>query len=417
MIKPIVAAAVTVAALGITAAMSLQPVADTSERSGPVCSSAELKTTFGRWFSSGAVLASAQDPSIIQPGIPDFNVGGMRLFLKTIQSGDGNWKIVFRDSAQRLVALLDSSDFRNETGAFSSRGVWTGRIDLPIVSVQLIGGDTSVRVEIQNGIALPSKIKRDAQLFSIQTGTPAWQPLYDTKDARMGALGAVVGMMHTGGVSPDGADAGDFEPKSWCCSGVMLSNDLYFTNHHCGSAGGGDEDWTQEQCDATVIDLGWEDKGVRRQFSCTRVVAQDLRLDYAILRVGPVRGSEGARGGSLRVAVARNPAAVGEKVFIIHHAMCSPKLVSRKCSLLDRRRSWTDSASATELNEYGHDCDTEPGASGAPVFNGNGELVALHHLGFKQCDVGDKRNRAIGIQAIAADVRQKAPSIAAEIGW
>lgn len=404
------------AAIGfaLAAGLLIQPVRQEA-KAAPECRAAELKTTFGVWFNS-AVMVSPADAEQIEPGIPNFSVGGMRLLLKVRQPGDGKWKIVFRDADQRLVALLDASEFRDASGRYEKRGLWTGRLEVDLATAQIIGDDPRVRVEVESGVALPSSIDGDARLFSTMGSTPAWENLYGTHDARMSKLGAVVGMLYTVGVTPDQANNGDFQRRPWCCSGVMLSNDLFLTNHHCGSAGGGNEDWTQEQCDATVIDLGWEDRGVRRQLSCRKVVAQDKRLDYAILRVGAVHGGEGALGGSLSAPVARTSAAVGDQVYIIHHAMCEQKLVSRNCTLADRRRAWIDLSTATAPTEYGHNCDTEPGASGAPVFNNDGQLVALHHLGFKQC-TGTTLNSAVGIREIAEDVRRRTPTIATELKW
>lgn len=386
-----------------------QPIA------GGVCKATELTTSFGRWFSPSVVLI----PNRSERVAPDDGkgVGAERLFIRLDKVSGSQWKVAIRDGRNRLLTLIDASDFKTIANS-AQPGVWTGRLDAPVVFAELVTADKGVQLVIEKGIALPPSSAADPQLFSLQSDVPTWEPIYTVDDATIRRLGAVVGMMHSGGVSRAQIDAGTYAPQSWCCSGVMISSDLYITNYHCGAADiVTDDAWDQEQCDTTVIDLGWEAGGVRRQFACRSVLAKDRRLDFAIMRVAPVAGSEGGRGGSLAATVARTPAAVNDQVFVIHHAACQPKLVSRKCDLLDRRRSWLDGPTSTDLPEYGHNCDTEPGASGAPVFNSRGEMVALHHLGFKQCGGSDKRNAAVGVTAIMARVRTANPALAKELGW
>jgi V8-like Glu-specific endopeptidase len=68
--------------------------------------------------------------------------------------------------------------------------------------------------------------------------------------------------------------------------------------------------------------------------------------------------------------------------------------------------------------EITHRCDTEPGASGAPVFDANGRLIALHHLGFKRndrCEPLDRVNKAVEIRHILNHVKMTAADIYEEI--
>lgn len=410
----ILAVTALVGAAGMRSAVAPSP-AIAQPANGPVCRTPELTTSFGRWFSPSVVL-TPNVPSAVAPN-DGLDVGGQRLFLRLDKAGSGKWKIAIRAADNRLLSLIDASDFplSDQNG---KTGLWTGRLDGAQLYVEIVSKDRSVQVVVEKGIALRVKAPVDARLFSLQSNTPRWEELYSVNDATIRSLGAVVGMMHSGGVSRVQIDAGTYAPQSWCCSGVMISPDLYMTNYHCGSPDAvSDDAWGQDQCDITVIDLGWEEKGVRRQFACRKVIAKSRRLDYAILRVTPVAGTEGGRGGSLAAVVALSPAMPNDRVFVIHHASCEFKRVSRKCYLRDRRRAWTDPGLATDKPEYGYDCDTEPGASGGPVFNERGQLVALHHLGFKQCGGGDKLNAAVGMTAIIDDVRRDNPGLAKELGW
>jgi V8-like Glu-specific endopeptidase len=62
---------------------------------------------------------------------------------------------------------------------------------------------------------------------------------------------------------------------------------------------------------------------------------------------------------------------------------------------------WTAGASTVD---FSHDCDTEGGSSGAPVFNTSGQIVGLHHYGHAvdpaTCRDTDSVNKAVRIDQI-----------------
>src|SRR5262249_25151525 len=131
-------------------------------------------------------------------------------------------------------------------------------------------------------------------------------------------------------------DAQTGKKDSWCCSGVMIASDLMLTNWHCGGAVGMAEQsyWNSDVCMNTLVDLGWDDGVVSRQYNCTGVPIKDRRLDFALIRVQPVVGYGGAAGEPVHVRLA--PANVAElsDLFIVHHAMCKPKLLSAQCRVV-----------------------------------------------------------------------------------
>ncbi|WP_404373702.1 trypsin-like serine peptidase [Sphingomonas sp. MMS24-J45] len=382
---------------------------------GGSCVAPELTTRFGAWFSSGANVRP-NSVARIYPGIQDFPVGGIRLQLQRAGGPRTGWKMSVRNGAGRLLALFDAADFDATSGS-----LWTGRLVAGEVYLELISPDQTVRVKVVQGIAAPAENNNQPQLYSLQDGSsPKWKFAFEAgsvDDDLQLKLADTVGMMHTASERAGGGVG--MTRKSWCCSGVMIASDLYLTNDHCGGMPiAGSENWDQAQCDATLIDLGWEQDGIPRQFACRKVEAHDSRLDFAIIRLTPVAGSEAGRGGSRAAPTATGLVSLNQPLFMIHHASCQFKRISQPCAATARRRAWTDGASATDRPEFEHTCDSEPGASGAPIFDGAGQLVGLHHLGFETCGgVSDRRNKAVGIAAIRAKVVDSNKALARELGW
>jgi hypothetical protein len=196
------------------------------------------------------------------------------------------------------------------------------------------------------------------------------------------------------------------------------------TNWHCGGVVGMPEQsyWGNDVCANTLVDLGWDDGVVSRQYHCAEVLVKDRRLDFALIRLRPVVGFGGVVGEPLHAQLALEKVSALTELFIVHHAMCKPKLLSMQCRIVSKAyTNWMDTSTQTD---FSHDCDTEPGASGAPVFDNDGRIVGLHHLGFTrddQCNPLDKINKAVQIQEIVRSIKgdelkRAKPNLAVELG-
>lgn len=392
-------------------------------RAQPQCGP-ESVTAFGQWFAPGTVLSASNPTRRVRHGIADFAAESVRLLIGVTAGTDRDWNLVIRDTSYRVLASFGAEDFRDERGGLGRRR-WTGRLPAAEVIADLVASPTSdVRIEISTGMALP-KQSADTRLFSIvrDDGEP-WSELYErNQDVTPKRAGDAVGMLVSGAIS---AQTG--EKRTWCCSGVMLSSDVMLTNWHCGGSSEiqmtPGNYWNEDVCDNTVVDLGWGKGAVSRQYNCVKVLKRDRRLDFALLRLRPVIGAGGTSGEPSRVRLSERAVESGQDVFVVHHAQCKEKLVSARCRVvLPSYPGWKASEAAGSANsqpqtEFSHDCNTEQGASGAPVFDTGGKLVGLHHVGFardNQCRPVDRVNKAVKVRDIVKFLRDSDPDLAKEL--
>jgi endonuclease G, mitochondrial len=136
-------------------------------------------------------------------------------------------------------------------------------------------------------------------------------------------------------------------------------------------------------------------------------------LDYTIIAVGPrISGSKTLpQFGYLALSSARNKHALGDHVNIVQHPDGRFKeAVVRENRLVGRPKS------GTVLHYV---ADTEPGASGSPVFNVKWNVVALHHWGGPHRELFDDKgvpvprsvNEGIRASAITLDLETRRASL------
>ncbi|MHC8343840.1 trypsin-like serine peptidase [Pseudomonas sp. RT6P73] len=383
------------------------------------CKTAESVTSFGAWFSQGARLTASQSFQPIKAPAGQWPVDSMKLRLEVASGTDRQWHLLVYAPDYRVLASFGPNDFTDKGQLTASR--WTGRLFHDRVQVELVTArpDSDIVIKIPAGIALP-KESSDQRVFSVQTpGVVGWNDLFP-KNGAMGDIlprkaGAKVGMLMTAQQIPGG------DRSAWCCSAIMISPNLALTNWHCG----GDNSWMQPAdywegnvCVNATLDLAWDGGTIRRQYNCTHVEAKSEALDYAVLRVQPVVGTGGVAGEPVYERLANTPDAKLGDAFIVHHSMCQTKQVSDKCKFLSLDHpNWLKGDGPREIT---HDCDTEHGASGAAVFNAQGQMLALHHLGFRRdpqtCERQDRVNKAVPLSHIIDDLKDNTPELANELG-
>lgn len=384
-----------------------------------VCSGGEaLTTAFGEWFTPQTDISpQLREVRRIVPSLTGQAVA-VRLQIMATSPGSQRWTLVLRDPDQRILSILSEQDFGLARGGSSTQ--WTARLEAAQVSGELVGGGAGVKISFAAGMALP----RDSQgtnVFSSQTNQPNWTDPFTSLDGVHKRATEAVGMLVSGMKMPDAQ--GVLRETSWCCSGAMLTSDIFLTNWHCGGPNTLPESlyWSNQVKANGIVDLGWQSGSApRRQYAITAVLHTSERLDYALLRLRPTVGPQGATGRALPVKVGRVLATTNQ-IFVVHHAQCRAKLLSHNCTIENRNfRAWTDPLNAMTGPDLTHRCDTEPGASGAPVFDVAGKMIALHHLGFQKAGAGgqcpsDKLNKAVRIESIYADLQQTKPALFAEL--
>jgi hypothetical protein len=131
-----------------------------------------------------------------------------------------------------------------------------------------------------------------------------------------------------------------------------------------------------------------------------------------------VLGPDGTSGDPVHAKYSLRMPKTGEEIFVVHHAQCFEKLVSKDCQVKkDSFQGWTAKSDKTDFT---HDCNTESGASGAPVFDQNGEVIGLHHVGASSddgaCRVSEGENKAIKLSEIMKDIKCRYHPLAIELG-
>ncbi len=160
-------------------------------------------------------------------------------------------------------------------------------------------------------------------------------------------------------------------------TGFMISPRLMLTNNHVLA----DEDTAARSYVEFDYQLGADGQSMRTViFDLTpdELFLTDVGFDFTLVAVQPVNDEERnvIEYGWLPLIPAEGKVIVGEKLNIIQHPGGELKQIALRENYLE-----------DILDNFLHyKTDTAPGSSGAPVFNDQWEVVALHHAGVPQKD-------------------------------
>jgi endonuclease G len=168
-------------------------------------------------------------------------------------------------------------------------------------------------------------------------------------------------------------------------TGWMIAPTLLITNYHVIQAGDGPHEPPLTEADLKAQAVGttaWFDFTERDvpyfEYACTELVHYNKLLDYALLRLAPNSLSERARPltewGHLVVLRHRPSLVRGHRLNIIQHPLGGPKLIAIRSNFY-----YDSFPNAAQPDHIRYLTDTEPGASGSPVFDDSWQVVALHH--------------------------------------
>lgn len=298
------------------------------------------------------------------------------------------WRITVRDGDGRPIQVLGNNDFKNS----SSR--WTTRVYSSVAYFQYDGcpAGEQPQASVREYVAMPEKTEHPYYSLQID-GQPQFKDLYsDSLPMDLKELGDSVAFLTI-----------SWERETWACSGVMLTPELLLTNWHCGGPPEMKDEflWNDQVVKETQIDFSWDGDSISWDYSPIKLLAKSKDLDYALLQIE----SRNASGQALPATISRSPLKDGQEITIIHHPAGAAKQISSQCNI--DRHSYQGWQQANKNTEFTHLCDTESGSSGAPVFDSNGFLLGLHHLGFDRktdCSATDKRNKAVAITEILSDI-------------
>jgi S1-C subfamily serine protease len=166
------------------------------------------------------------------------------------------------------------------------------------------------------------------------------------------------------------------QPARAIGTGSLVTERLLLTNHHvCPSA---------EEAGGMAVQFGYEydEDGGERPTDQWRLAPETLfvtdpELDFTLVAVAERDGQPaGSRYGHIPLIEQTGKAVIGEVLNVIHHPAGDRKRVSLRYNrMVAQDDLWLR-----------YESDTREGSSGAPVFNDQWEMIALHHGGISATD-------------------------------
>jgi V8-like Glu-specific endopeptidase len=160
----------------------------------------------------------------------------------------------------------------------------------------------------------------------------------------------------------------DDEPRPFC-SGLLISSKYILTARHCLQQRiANTDEWEPLRPQQIIFELDYLKYGSAAKTYPLKVVPVEIGpgdLDFAVLEA-----INDIPLGNRKIPVPGGDPRPKEDLYVIHYPGGETlKLTRRECRAADRPE---------DGHFFRHVCDTEPGSSGAPVFNINFELIGIH---------------------------------------
>jgi V8-like Glu-specific endopeptidase len=354
-------------------------------------------------------------PIILNPHPNPASLRHFRLRVSATNPMPKDWRLTFYDvGIQQPLQTMSPKDFADRTS------FWSRRFE---------GGEGQAILDTRDAAALPFlkitgaiMVAKDARVpyYSVQDRAALkWQclscprldahknicdaePIKCTKSSiKERRRGQSVGMMMMFGAN-----------AAWTCSGFLVSSSLFLTNWHCGGArvDQAQSFWDNDSLRNLVVDFSWDGDELSNEYGWSgepmqpgQNVITNRDKDYAIFRIKPLQQSIGLP--PVVKIKQGNSVTDGMPIHIIHHPLGRVKYLTEQNCSIDTASypSWFDKTSGVD---FLHQCDTEGGSSGAPVFNQDGYVLGVHHSGYTQDSSGqcDGKNKAVKIDNILNDL-------------
>lgn len=182
------------------------------------------------------------------------------------------------------------------------------------------------------------------------------------------------------------------------CTGFLITPDVLMTNHHCvSSTSGAQGAYAVFDAEAGIPE------SMRDTVDCSQFLGANEALDFGLLRC---TGRPGDRHGVVELSEATP--AVGAAITVIHqncdyysNPSCNP---DKKLS-----RGTVSGSTSTDIK---YDADTLGGSSGSAVFDEQGRVIALHHVGVGGDGNGrGSYNTGVKMSLVLANLRSNFGSI------
>lgn len=190
----------------------------------------------------------------------------------------------------------------------------------------------------------------------------------------------------------------DGEPRT--CTGFLVGPSILLTNDHCPIS--------PEEIRDTIVEFDYDTESARP--TPYRLVVpkrrldelpRDSDLDFALYRL-----NRPARRAYLKLKDEDKSLLDTRPLVIIQHPSGMPKRVAASSFCYVR----VPPSPVLPATDFGHECDTETGSSGAPVQNPDGAVIGLHHYGYGDGDA-QKINQAVKAGAILEHIKKANPGI------